>query len=257
MNDLSPVSDAFPLIGDITDPETWPTQVRQALEAARETFDVWFNDRPAKSAKAFNRAYAALVDVAKPNAIRGWHCTRLLDREVQAIKENGMEVLTPNLVQRRVNSAVLHGDLVSAVGARLIAAHQARSQYRIGQLWFIFDDTPSEDAVERLLRQWGGEAIYWAHEADQEVAPILRRIGRPCLVEAIIPVSSLHPQFGLVEALVKNDLMTSGLLDGIPRGFEGYCDRNLPSQFIQQIWLHPDPEFVKRVRSDLWRTPLA
>src|SRR5206468_12583890 len=39
---------------------------------------------------------------------------------------------------------------------------------------------------------WGGEALYNSHDNDLETDPVLKIIGVPCLVEAVVPIASLR-----------------------------------------------------------------
>jgi hypothetical protein len=55
------------------------------------------------------------------------------------------------------------------------------------------------EAVKRLFRRWGGEAIYVGHEpeCDKEIGTVLRSIGEPSIVVAALPMYEMH-LFGTV-----------------------------------------------------------
>ena len=59
-----------------------------------------------------------------------------------------------------------------------------------------------EPAVYRLLRSWGGEALYANHEADPQIGPLLREVGTPYIVVAAIPVEDIKTYVPIGERLV-------------------------------------------------------
>jgi hypothetical protein len=241
------------------EPEHWPDSLRQALGNARSWSRGW-----CKEDAPWSTRYASQIEALLPSvhdcALKGWHCTRLRDAEVHNIRTQGMAVLSTSLVCSRIDAAQNDGELPRDVADRLRAMHRASDMYRQGQIWFGFSPTlPDEHATNRLLRNWGGEAIYWAHEVDQVIGPVLRRIGRPSIIDAWVPISGL--QVATKEAVLKRlclvDLQGAGALaTRRVADVEGYVQMAIPATAIIAIDQHPSASFVARTRCDTWDTPL-
>lgn len=242
---------------DINAPPTWPSNVRGAAERTRAVFDAWFNDGAGRSAKLFDAACVSLAMALQPHALKGWHLSRLLPHEVDEVKRSGLAPLSVELIERKIRNAISLGVFDDRIGASLLSRHQAHQGNRSAKIWFGFNnEIPGQRAAEALLRYWGGEALYWAHQADSEVGTVIRSVGTPVLIDAAVPVQFLANSYGLVEAVARSDLAHAGLHPMDEYGFEHYATQCVPGEMIKGVTQHPEAEFIRRVRSDRWSPPL-
>jgi hypothetical protein len=238
-------------------PATWPRQLQDALVHTRQWSVPWFNETPGRSG-AYDQLHAFLTPELQRYALQGWHCTRLRDEEVQAVRSNGLEVLSEELLVRRIDAALAASELPEDVAARLRAGNIAGNRNRRGQLWFGFSrNLPGEEYIHRLFRYWGGEATYWAHEQDEKTASVLRGVGRPTIIDAWVPVFGLRTPLQVLDTLCQVDLQNAGLLERRPIAeFEAYTTLPVPADAIVSIHLHPGEDFEQRTGCRGWRIPL-
>lgn len=134
--------------------------------------------------------------------IRAYHSTRLLEEEVAAIQNQGLTPLSEELVTSRVQAAYTSGHVTAAEHEVLLSGCMfavGNVAGRPGQVCAvvgrtIFDEDPG--AVDLLLRMWGGEAIYRAHERTA-FAERLSALGKPSIVVINLRITghSQHPRF--------------------------------------------------------------
>lgn len=127
-------------------------------------------------------------------------------------------------------------------------------------IWFCFfhPHEKNENDIGRFLRQWGGEALYWPHEKNPAIAPILRQLGTPCIVEADVPVAwlSTYKQHTLAKSIAQRDLIHHGEKIPVSR-FEGYSLQSIPATYIREVHQFPDEHFIKLSGCNRWKTPLS
>lgn len=238
-------------------PDTWSEHLRSKLIASRQWSEPWFNESPDR-AGTYDRLHEFLTPELGHYALRGWHCTRLLDVEVLEILKGGLQVLSEDLLLQRIDAAHAAGELTDEVAARLRAGHHAGQRNRRGQLWFGFSSNlPDESAISPLLRNWGGEAMYWAHANDVEIAPVLQNLGRPTVIDAWVPISGLRAVQRLVDLVCQVDLQAAGLLERREVGnYEDCSTEPVLAENIIAITQYPGTDFERRTRCLAWREPL-
>lgn len=139
--------------------------------------------------------------------IIGYHATRVTESEAADLAGGLLEVLSMDLVKRRVDRACGEGLFSSEQGAELIRSSQAadlaeRHGKRLGIVWMIFFKSLARDnGLYRLFRFWGGEATYWAHE-ETALGDALQRAGRPALLKCEAKISDLNPHESVASRLV-------------------------------------------------------
>lgn len=244
---------------NLDNPAEWPDALKSTLEDVRPLMRAWELDLPSKSAGAFDFAMAALGSALLPYSIRGWHCTRLTDDEVEEVEAGGLEPLSAELIERRILVQVRRGTVPAIVGERLSAGHQGSKPNRAGMIWFCFFPPyeEGEGGIHRLLRHWGGEAVYWAHESDVDIAPALRQLGSPCIVEADVPVAWLSDTISVAMSVARRDLIHHGETITEPVRFEDYSVRAISGECIRVVHRFPDASFVILSGCDGWYTPLS
>ena len=207
---------------EIEDIDSWPPGFREAVMQSmplvisyheecsrigkyREGGDVLLQIHPPEN--RYKQDYRALVErleaLLLPHRIVSYHCTRLTQEEIVDIKQEGLQVLTTNLVNKRLEQCLSHGYLNQVEYERIKnSPHLPKSLNdingkRTGMIHFCANRSTLQDcdAVYRLFRSWGGEALYWGHEEDTDLAPVLGRIGVPCIVVCAIPFKRIRQPY--------------------------------------------------------------
>lgn len=240
---------------DVSNPASWPEGLQQVIERLRPVFWAWEQDRPEKSPAAFDEAMQQLGDALSPFAIRGFHFTRLTEDEAAGIRTSGLEVLSTDLIARRVAARVEQGALTTDQATHLLKTNQVLDANRSRQAWFCFypPGEVHESAVRPLLEHWGGEALYNFNAGDPVLGPVLRSIGRPALIQARVPATCLSTRSRLAAAVYRADLATYGIeTRGPPGRFEDYSRFNLGPDQIEHVFLHPDADFIRLTGCGHW-----
>ena len=131
--------------------------------------------------QAQERASLKVLELLQSTTLRGWHCTRLTEQEVEHIKSHGMQPPNLQVLSERIRRAQADGIIEDKIAERLIAENQAGDNNRKGMIWFCFFEPriAGQSGIERFFRCWGGEALYNSHERDPSTGQALRMIGRP------------------------------------------------------------------------------
>jgi hypothetical protein len=200
------------LLIDADSEDTWPEALLQGLEAGRRSIAAYHlvrarldrkaeldvivrNYRPINEYQAEWDAALALAERATASQqLLGFHASRLTEDEGKEIEQCGLRPLSVELLERRLAALLKACALGPEQAARLLESHQAANDHRSGMTWFSFSRATLKDegAIERLLRSWGGEALYWSHEDDEETGPLLKNLGRPCIVFAALRVADIE-----------------------------------------------------------------
>lgn len=238
---------------DLDAPATWPPAVRTFLDDHYDLFLDWATGPTRFDARTYDRAIYGLFERLRPFAIVGWHSTRLTANEVAAILAQGMQPPDPAMLDRRIDAVIATGDLTPELAARLKAKNQAHETYRAGRIWFCFypPREAGEGGIADLLSHWGGEALYNSHDRDPVMGPILRSIGRPCLVEAVVPVDMLEVT-GLPFTVVARFLNTRGLATRDHVNYEDRVLQPLPASSIRRVIRFPEPDFLTLTACEPW-----
>lgn len=176
---------------DIDDSTTWPAAIKEWAE---------------RYADGIGRTTTYTSDLGVPlqreDELRGllagykllsFHCTRLPDHEVAAIKADGLRPLTEALVLARIDRAHELGLLTDEALAHLRATNVfaiGAAANRKDQICLILGrDGLDDSGCVPLLSRWGGEGIYMA---DPDSAAAAALLGRPAIVAAAIGLSVSH-----------------------------------------------------------------
>jgi hypothetical protein len=208
---LSPIH--TPLAVEIEDQKSWPQDFveqagqnrdlilayhreRQRIDRLCED-DVFIRVEPPEN--EYGSGYDELVErldkILTRHRIVGYHCTRLTPREISGIKSDGLQLLSPALVRRRLDRCVADGHLTSVHREYLDNSQLMRESLgnkhgnRTGMIWFCPNRSTLQQSsgVFRLFRSWGGEAVYVGLEQDEKIAAVLASIVTPCVVKCAIP----------------------------------------------------------------------
>jgi hypothetical protein len=264
----------------LADVETWPAPLRDYLASEfqmlfayarreRETMDAYLNQKgphvpmglmPSNPHfHAHESASIKALELARPAAIRGWHCTRLTDHEVDRIKSEGMRPPDLEFLRNRIRRVEADGLVDSRIAERLIAENQANDNNRKGKMWFCFFEPriAGQSGIERFFRRWGGEALYNSHEDDRETGEALKLVGRPCLIQADVRVSSLSQYTYLGEKILRRYLFSHGFDTGEDCEHEDYAREPIAASEIVRFVFHGEPAFAALTDCDSWTPPLS
>lgn len=145
----------------------------------------------------YNNLLAYLDNILLKHNLLGYHCTRLTSRETSEIKNHGLQILSEKLVIKRLMNAFNDGYLSEIEYNYLKDSKHLKhtindeSGNRTGMIWFCPNRSTLKDssAIYRLLRNWGGEAVYWGHEKDHNISQTIKNIGLPCIIKCSLPIS--------------------------------------------------------------------
>lgn len=250
---------------DLTTPSSWPADLIAYLEDRGTIFREW-EESPSGITQArlglvkeFDRAYEELREILSRHAVVGFHNTRLTYEEIQRIKDSGMQLPNLALLIERIEVLVKRGTVTQEVGERLKEKNQANDKHRANMIWFCLFEPhlAGESGIERLLRHWGGEALYNSHENDPITGPILRRIGIPVVVEAVLPIALLRGPSFMSEKVARQFHISQGFNSGEGVLMDDFVRAPLPAESIRAIYEFPGVEFRRLTDCDSWYEKLT
>jgi len=256
----------------LNDETTWPVDVVQYLEHYHDLFLSWalrreeYNAAPMADEDAravafeYDRAVYGLHDILRNYTLDGgYHCTRLTEAEIHHIASSGMQLPNKAMLCDRIQTIQDAGLLDPPVAERLRQINQADETNRAGMIWFCFypPHIAGQGGIERLLRSWGGEALYNSHERDSLIGPILMSIGKPCLIEATVPIASFPAHTFLEVHLYRQFLINRGLQTTEPVHHENRATHPIPARSIKRIVRFEEPDFVTLTNCSIWTPPLT
>lgn len=252
----------------LNDVSTWPSDVTSYMEENHSLFLNWEQNGSGsprsevevmKIVRNYDNAINGLRDVLNAYHLHGYHCTRLADYEISHIKSKGMQPPNLQVLKHRIQTALDQG-LVSNVVARMLEdQNQANDSNRAGMIWFCFFKPyiAGESGLCRFFRSWGGEALYNHHERNPTTGPILQQIGKPCVVEAKVPIRDLSAHGGVECQFVRQFLVDRGLKTKEPLEHEDRAIRSIFAENIIRITTYCEQDFVALTRCDTWSIPVA
>ncbi len=86
----------------------------------------------------FYRSTQIVRELVQPAALRGWHCTRLTEHEVQFIQRHGMQLPNLEVLTQRIRRLHADGVIDNGIAEQLIARNQASDSNREDRLFFCF-----------------------------------------------------------------------------------------------------------------------
>lgn len=252
----------------LDDVSTWPSDVICYLEKNHELFlnsEQNTNSPPRSEAEDIrigpnlDNAIYGLRDVLNSYQIHGYHCTRLLNHEIDHIKLNGMQPPNLQMLKERIQTAMNKEHFSREIARILEGRNQADDSNRAGMICFLFSKPPigGERGLYRLFRSWGGEALYNSHEDDPTTGPILQRMGTPCIVEAKVPIRDLAKHGGLDSKIVRQFLVNRGFESHDPLEHEDRAICHISPENIMRIMIFPEPDFITLTRCNTWSVRVA
>ncbi len=265
---------------EIEDIESWPANFREEAvknkpllisyhQESRRISRLGEEDLIARAHPPHNEykaEYSALADrleiILMDHKIVGYHCTRLTASEIRAVKDSGLKILTKELVWERFNQALDDGHLTKEQILEIESGDDLKDNLddkngvRTEMIWFCANRSLLREyrGVYRLLRSWGGEAVYRGHENDDPLSQTIRNVGTPCIVKCALPFSEAgHFWINFSERFLSY-LVTDVIESPEPHAqFEIYANRNLAPTEILEIFDISHPEFVQLLDYNKWK----
>jgi hypothetical protein len=161
----------------LDDTSTWPAQLLACLEEHQSLLRGYEqSEKKLMDDNAWGRPYLPMA-LRPPNpfnrekeqflryleaehannlALRGFHCTRLTDDEVEIIRTQGMTPPDPAMLHARIRAIEKAGLITPQNASELIALNDASNPTRAKRIWFVFTQAPlRQSGVQWLLRYWG------------------------------------------------------------------------------------------------------
>lgn len=182
---------------DVDNPETWPEEVRKVASRWAEQCrgkTEYTVDLPLAS--GLERPFRELL---AGHLLRGYHYTRLLPHEHAMILNEGLRILSCELLEERIDTAYRVGAISGHERDAMSKAHvfaQGEQNNREGQVCLVlsrrvFERDPS--ACLPLLTTWGGEGLYRSSGAES-LLNRLAELGAPANVVALFEVGGRAPR---------------------------------------------------------------
>lgn len=185
-----------------------------------------------------------------------YHATRLHSEECFTIKNGGLFPLSQKLIDKRIHRQIELGNLSKEIAERLLGCNAVNdiNGRRLGMIHFCFSRTPLMDksGMYRLFRYWGGEALYYKYEDDLEVGPLLKKIGKPTVVLAAVPINAIKSFLTIGEYLLNSFYRCRGIIDHSSSS-EGHICRAIAGDNIISLFSLGDPEFESLTSSSQWK----
>ncbi len=227
-----------PSVLDLDNQSSWGPAIREIIGEHESRLE-----KPAGTAR--ERADEDLMDeAARGRRLRTYHCTRLLPHEDIRIREQGLRLLTKDLMIERIESAVDHGHIDHEERRAFHRSHAfatADHQHREGCTYLIlgtaaFAETPWR--VNQLLSRWGGEAMYQSGSAIPKHR--LEQLGKPTIV--VVEVVYRPEQYerhsrDLLEPFLRADLGHEDAFTEL-RSLE-----RIPAEAIVETWTPGHPSY--------------
>lgn len=192
----------------------------------------------------FQAAREALAPEMNRRHLRAFHYTRLCDDEIARLNQDGIEVSSPESLERRLSKRVATGEISREEADRLYAASPIHKQLAIrgNRFWMTTHPFASDDGgVTPLMRHWGGEVgSMWVH--DGPLLAKLGAIGRPRILEVSVPLASTRHAYRAAESVVAAFGRSIGVVTD-DYGFSLYVDQALPASAILDIHSEGDPAY--------------
>ncbi|MGN2638587.1 hypothetical protein ACTD5D_20895 [Nocardia takedensis] len=171
----------------LDDTGTWPPELRTlATIGSREpACQTRFTSDLEPSAEISNAIDAVLVE----HGVVVYHCTRLMDVEVEDIRANGLRAASAELLKDKVTTACHRNFLTYEQAEHIIATGVLNSadqrSVRTNELCAATNLHTIEvlrDGIEPYFQNWGGEITHFWQQSNRQLLSALRRVGLPTLI---------------------------------------------------------------------------
>ena len=182
----------------VDDPSSWPPALVEAMETTNtvellQAYE-WMDDL-IKEPRIIGLC-RLVEEYAEHAGVVGFHCTKEISPD--HYRSNGLRVL--NIIEHHREflhyiSSVLKVEksLYTRLENGLRAFRENHPGRREGMLWLCLSEALTiASGCDRFFKYYGGEAIYWPFERDEEISALLEGIGQPVVVKVIVPLKNLR-----------------------------------------------------------------
>jgi hypothetical protein len=191
-----------------------------------------------------------IMRLMEARTIRAWHYTRMTDEEIGALRQGGIYPSTLDNIRSRFAAQVAAGVFSQEIADRLFANSPYQSDQRdsrSNKFWMVSHPVDIEDGgVELLLESWGGEAAYFWQQ-DPSLQDLLKRIGRPRVLEIAMPLVHSRHGYSAAEAVVATFGRTPGCRPD-KHAFDLYTYQPLGPAHILGVHSEGEPNFGAMAR---------
>lgn len=191
-----------------------------------------------------------IMRLMEERTVRTWHYTRMTDEEVAVLRRNGIYLSTLGTIRERFDAQVAAGAFDRDIADRLFAESPFQSEQldsRSNKFWMVSHPARVEDSsVELLLESWGGEAAYF-WQRDPDCQALLRRIGRPRVLEIAMPLVHSNHGYSAAEAVVATYGRTLGCWPD-RKAFDLYTHQPLGPEHVLAVHSEGDGTFSALAR---------
>jgi hypothetical protein len=236
--------EAHPRTVDVDNAATWPTEVREWASGWADRPGLSLDPGPVDLLEREPELRAHLVG----HKVLAFHCTRLLEHEVTAIRQHGLRQLTTDLIADRIAGAHAAGAIDGEL-RDLLASKNAlewwNAESRENQVCAVLGrGTLDEEAdgVSSFLETWGGEGIYFAWD-QTPTEDGLKQLGRPAIVVIRLDLTDGERAwcYSLGRPFVEQ------LIGSEPKA-EIFYKGDVPAEDVLAIWQPGDLEYDRHHR---------
>lgn len=191
-----------------------------------------------------------IIPAMEQRTIRAWHYTRLTDDETECLRSDGIYLSNLEAIRRRLDIQVAAGLLSAKQAYALYAASpfHEENDARSGKFWMHSHPVSADSGlVELLLESWGGEGVYFRLK-DSQLIELVKRIGRPRVIELAVPMAVTPDAYWAAKAVVATFTKSLGCEpDGA--AFDLCATSALDADVVLNIHTEGEPNFTALARS--------
>lgn len=264
---------------ELEQPDIWPQALRQLIEENKKLLLAYHHETKRIERLCQNDIRARIDPPPNPHRpeyedlvlhaeslladcrLVGFHCTRITPSETERIRAEGLRALSASLLREKLEALVDAGEMSLKQSQFFLNSPEVETNLanrvgdRTGLVWMCANrSTLSEGAsVYRLFRSWGGEALYGGFENGASNGEVLKRIGRPAIIQCAIPLP-INQLYGCYATRFFSKAVSQTISYPEPSPyFDCKVARDLDPSEIMDIIHFDDPRFKALTSHQNWR----
>jgi hypothetical protein len=181
---------------------TWPESIYNLIDSSKNELSKYISEkkrienirnRASRPRNEYEDKWISVVNLINfyldKNKIVGFHCSRLMNDEVEDILTNGLTPLNSDFANKRIKRVYEKGLIPIDLMNSLLNKEELSEENRKGAIHFTHNTSVLryEQGLFKFFKLWGGEAIYSGFEENK----YLQKIGTPCIIVASIEYQDL------------------------------------------------------------------